>query len=73
MARRVDDEMVRALKSRQETNGLGIEAKYRTIPSAAEGVRRDAFIKVLTSMPNVGVDADFQRVDLIEGFPPIAD
>ena len=56
MARCVDDEIIWPLKSRRETNGPRIGAKYPAIPSAAERMRRDAFIKVLTSMPNVGVD-----------------
>ena len=39
------------------------------ISSNPKRMRRDAFIKVFTSMPNVGVDSDFQQVDLIEVFP----
>ena len=59
MARRDDDKTVRALKGR----GSG-EVKDRAILAQALP-RRRTLAEVLASMPDVGVDADFARVDSV--------
>jgi len=62
LVRNVDEDLVRALEERAEANGRGAEAEYRsTLESALRRPRRRSFAEVLASMPDVGVDADFER------------
>ena len=68
MARHVDDEIGRALKKRDRAHGRSAGASQD--PGALARARRRAFAEVLASMPDVGVDADFERVDSI-GAPHI--
>ena len=64
MARSGDNEIVRTLKKRAGVRGRSAEAKHRAIPTAAGArPRARSFAKVLASMPDVGLDADFERVD----------
>ena len=63
LVRGIDEDLVRALKERAEAHGRSAEAEHRDILAAAlarPGVRR--FAEVLVSMPEVGSDADFERV-----------
>jgi antitoxin FitA len=70
MARRHDDKIVRTLKKRDPAHGRSAKAEHRAILAAALArPRQGAFAEVLASMPDVGVDADFERVDSIGGFP----
>jgi plasmid stability protein len=70
MARRKDEKTGRALKGRVGVNGRSAEANHRAILTAARGrPRPGAFAKVLVSMPNVGLDSDFERVDSSERSP----
>lgn len=62
MARRRDERTVRALKGRVGVNGRSTEVKDRAV-LAQVGPRRRTLAETLASMPNVGVDADFERVD----------
>ena len=65
LVRGVDEALVRALKARAGAHGHSAEAEHREILAAAlTGPRRRGFAEVLASMPNVGADADFERVDL---------
>jgi len=62
--RNLDDDLVQALKERAAAHGRSAEAEHREI--LAKVLRRPprkTFAQVLTSMPNVGRDADFARVD----------
>jgi hypothetical protein len=61
MARRGERQTVRTLKRR-------VDLKDRAIPAQA-GARRPTFAEVLASMPNVGLDADFERIDTNECGP----
>ena len=64
LVRSVDDELVRALKERAGAHGRSAEAEHREILAAALArPRRRSFAEVLASMPDVGVDADFERVE----------
>jgi hypothetical protein len=69
MARRVNNESGRALPTRPPLYGWSAEADPRTIGMARDRARRRAVAKVLASMLDVGIDADFERVDSIGGFP----
>jgi plasmid stability protein len=63
IVRDVDEALVRALKARAAENGRSVEAEHRAIltETLAQPKRR-SFAEVLASMPDVGLDADFQRV-----------
>jgi antitoxin FitA len=74
LVRGVDVEIVRALKERAGAHGRSAEAEHRAILAAALArPRRRTFAEVLASMPDVGVDADFERVDATELAPHVFD
>jgi len=74
LVRGVDDDIVRALKERAGAHGRSAEAEHRAILAAALArPRRRAFAEVLASMPAVGVDTDFERVDSAERSPRVFD
>ena len=62
LLRGVDEAMVNALEERAALHGRSVEAEHRQILTAAllRPYKRN-FAAVLASMPNVGVDADFER------------
>ncbi len=63
LVRGVDATLVRALKERASAHGRSAEAEHRAILRAALATpRRRSFSEVLASMPEVGADADFERV-----------
>jgi plasmid stability protein len=67
LVRGVDDQIVRALKEQAGAHGRSAEAEHRAILAAALArSRRRTFAEVLASMPDVGLDADFERVDSAE-------
>jgi plasmid stability protein len=56
--------LVRALKERAGIHGRSAEAEHREIlASALQRPRRKSFVQVLASMPDVGIDPDFERVE----------
>ena len=64
LVRGVDEKLVRALKERAGAHGRSAEAEHRAILAAALArPRRRSFAEVLASMPPVGRDADFARVE----------
>ena len=64
LVRGVDDDLVQALKKRAGANGRSQEAELRAILAAAllSPPRRN-LAELLAAMPEVGVDADFRRLD----------
>lgn len=63
VVRRVDEELVDRLRERAAANQHSAEEEHRQILSRAlRGPKRRSFAEVLASMPNVGLDADFARV-----------
>jgi antitoxin FitA len=63
LVRSVDEEVVRALKARAGRNGRSAEAEHRAIlVEALAAPRRRTLAEVLAAMPDVGTDADFERV-----------
>ena len=64
LVRGVDDGLVQALKKRAGAHGRSQEAELRAILVAAllSPPRRN-LAELLAAMPDVGVDADFQRQD----------
>ena len=74
LVRGVEDELVRALKERAGAHGRSAEAEHRQILAAAlMRPRRRSFAEVLASIPEVGVDADFERVDSARAAPGVFD
>jgi plasmid stability protein len=62
MVRNLPEELVRALKRRAAKHNLSAEQEHRDIlESALRGPHRRSLAEVLSSMPNVGDDADFIR------------
>ena len=64
LVRGVDDDLVQALKKRAGAHGRSQEAELRAILAAAllSPPRRN-LAQLLAAMPEVGLDADFQRRD----------
>ncbi|BEV49522.1 hypothetical protein BconGalA64_20210 [Burkholderia contaminans] len=63
LVRNVDDTIVQSLREQAAANGRSAEAEHRAILAEALGrPKRRTFAQVLLSMPEVGEDADFQRV-----------
>lgn len=64
IVRNVDERIVRALKSRAGKHGRSTEAEHRELLAAVLlKPKRKSFAEVLASIPNVGEDADFARID----------
>ncbi len=63
LVRDVDETIVRALKKRAGQHGHSAEAEHRAILAAALAQpHKRSLAEVLAAMPNVGTDADFERV-----------
>ncbi len=66
LVRGIDDALVKALKERAVAHGRSAEAEHREILAAAlQRPRRRSLASVLAAMPNVGEDADFERVESV--------
>jgi len=62
VVRNLDEDLVQALKERAAQKGISAEAEHREILKAAlTKPKRRPFNEVLMSMPNVGLDSDFER------------
>ena len=74
LVRGVDETVVRALKERAGAHGRSAEAEHREILAAAPARPRGrSFADVLSSMPNVGADADFERLNSASEAPRVFD
>lgn len=63
LVRGVDEALVRSLKARAAAHGRSAEAEHRELLAAAlMRPRRRPLAEVLAEMPDVGMDADFERV-----------
>jgi plasmid stability protein len=64
IVRNVDAAVVKALKARAGKKGTSAEAEHREIlRQVLLGPKRRTFAEVLASMPNVGRDEDFARIE----------
>lgn len=62
VVRNLDDDLVQVLKQRAAAQGSSAEELHRQILQAAlRGPKRRSFAEVLSEIPNVGEDADFER------------
>ena len=63
LVRGIEEDVVRALKAQAVAHGRSAEAEHRDIlRTALTRPRRRSFADVLAAMPDVGCDADFERV-----------
>lgn len=62
IVRNLDPKLVENLKKRAAKHGRSAEAEHRAILEwALAPTRRQTLVQVLSSMPDVGTDADFTR------------
>lgn len=64
LVRNVDESLVQSLREQAAAHGRSAEAEHREIlAQALRRPKRKTFAEALMSMPNVGRDADFDRID----------
>jgi plasmid stability protein len=65
VVRNLDQRIVEALKQRAARHGRSAEAEHRAILEEVliSVPRKKSFAEVLSSMPHVGQDEDFKRVE----------
>jgi plasmid stability protein len=74
LVRDVDEHLVRALNERAASHGRSAEAEHRAIlAEALSSPRKRSFAEVLASTPDVGADADFERVQSGREAPRVFD
>lgn len=62
IVRNIDDAIVKALKQRASRHGVSAEAEHRKIlEQVLLQPAKKSFAEVLTLIPNVGIDSDFER------------
>lgn len=61
IVRNVDDDLVRRLKQRAAAHGRSAEEEHRQLLRTA--LRTEGLLDRLLDMPDVGTDADFERLD----------
>jgi plasmid stability protein len=62
IVRDVEQEIVKSLKAQAARNGRSVAAEHRALLKAALlQPRKRPFNEVLASIPNVGLDSDFER------------
>ena len=63
IVRNVDEDLIKALKTRAGRHGTSAEAEHRKIlAQALLKPRKRSFVEAIAAMPNVGKDSDFKRV-----------
>ncbi|WP_163836000.1 FitA-like ribbon-helix-helix domain-containing protein [Spartinivicinus ruber] len=63
VVRNIDDDVVKALKALAGKHGISAEAEHRRILEAALlRPKKKSFVEALQTIPNVGLDSDFERV-----------
>lgn len=64
VVRNIDNEIVQALKARAGEHGISAEAEHRKILQLVLlKPKRKSFTEALSSIPSVGKDSDFERID----------
>ena len=64
LVRDLEPEIVLALKKQATKHGRSAEAEHREIlKQSLLGTRKKSFAEILSQMPNVGEDNDFERID----------
>jgi len=63
VVRNIDDDIVKALKFKAGKHGISAEAAHRQIlKEALLTLPKKTFAEILATMPNVGRDSDFNRM-----------
>ena len=63
IVRNVDENIIKALKSRAGRHGTNAEAEHRKIlAQVLLKPRKQSFAQAIAAIPNVGKDSDFKRV-----------
>ena len=74
LVRGIDEALVQSLRERAAAHGRSAEAEHRDILAQALGrPKKRSLAEVLASMPNVGEDADFERIQDTGGAPRVFD
>ena len=74
LVRGVDEALVKALKERAGAHGRSAEAEHREIlAEALVRPRKRSLAEVLASIPDVGTDADFERIESDGKAPRVSD
>jgi len=74
LVRGIDEALVQSLRERAAAHGRSAEAEHREILAQALGrPKKRSLAEVLASMPNVGEDADFERIQDTGGAPRVFD
>ena len=64
LVRGIDDSLLQALRERAAQHGCSVEAEHREVLAAAlRRPKKRSFAEVLVTMPNVGKDEDFLRLN----------
>ena len=64
IVRNIDDEIVKALKEKAGRSGHSAEAEHRLIlASVLIMPKKRSFTEIISNMPNVGKDSDFERLE----------
>ena len=64
IVRNIDEKVVDALKTQADKHEPSVEAEHRRVlKSALPDPRKKSFTEALESIPDVGTDADFERVN----------
>ena len=64
VVRNIDDEIVKALKEKAGRSGHSAEAEHRLIlASVLIMPKKRSFTEIISNMPNVGKDSDFERLE----------
>jgi antitoxin FitA len=64
LVRGLDEALVQRLRKQAAANGRSVEAEHREIlAQALHHPKKLGFAEVLMSMPDVGADADFERIN----------
>ena len=67
LVRGLEEALVKRLRTQAASNGRSVEAEHREIlAQALAHPKKLSFAQVLMSMPNVGTDADFERVSSLD-------
>ena len=74
LVRGIDEALVQSLRERAAAHGRSAEAEHREIlAQALSRPKKRSLAEVLASMPNVGEDADFERIQDSGGAPRVFD
>jgi antitoxin FitA len=74
LVRGIDEALVQSLRERAAAHGRSAEAEHREILARAlSRPKKRSLAEVLASMPNVGEDADFERIQDTGGAPRVFD